>query len=399
MNVVFLSMTFPDAAHPTRGTFNLDFCAALARRHNVQVISPRSWHEWLKVRRAGNKYEPSLDTRRHGLVAEFPVFWYVPRVGQQSMGYAYWQSIKGAVRRLTAHALPDVVISYWAYPDGDGGLYASREFGIPSVVIVGGSDVLLLPKEPGRGPAVKRVLTQTQMVTTVSDGLRDASVALGVSASRATTIRQGVNPSVFNRGDRAAARAALQLAGDHKRLVWVGRMVPVKNLNLLIDAMHVLVRDRPSVKLHLIGDGVLRPMLQSRVEAEGLSDAIHFEGAVAHDRLPDWYRAADAVVLSSHSEGLPNVLREALACGTPFVATNVGDICEIARPEYSKLVAAGEAVAFAEAVGEILKPEYRQAAEQYQPRNWDDCAEEYSDLLEQLVSERGAATGAQAPAA
>lgn len=140
-------------------------------------------------------------------------------------------------------------------------------------------------------------------------------------------------------------------------------------------------------------------MLLSRVVAEGLSNAIHFEGAVAHDRLPDWYRAADAVVLSSHSEGLPNVLREALACGTPFVATNVGDISEIARPEYSKLVAAGDAVAFAAAVGVILKPEYRQAAQKYVPRNWDDCAEEYSDLLEQLVSERGAATGAQAPAA
>lgn len=399
MNVVFLSMTFPDATHPTRGTFNLEFCAALARRHSVQVISPRSWHEWLKVRRAGMKYEPSPDTQRHGLVAEFPVFWYVPRVGQQSMGYAYWQSIKGAVRRLTANAMPDVVVSYWAYPDGDGGLYASRQFGIPSIVIVGGSDVLLLPKEQGRGPAVKRVLKQTQMVTTVSDGLRNASIELGVSVARAKTIRQGVNPLVFNRGDRIAARATLELAGDHERLIWVGRMVPVKNLNLLIDAIHVLIKDRPKIKLHLIGDGPSRGTLQSRVEEEGLSGSVRFEGAVSHDRLPDWYRAADAVVLSSHSEGLPNVLREALACGAPFVATNVGDISEIASPEYSKLVAAGDAVAFAAAIVEILQPKYRQAAEKHRPRNWDDCAAEYSDLLEQMVSERGAATRAQAPAA
>ena len=391
MNVLFLSMTFPDAINPERGTYNLEFCAALARQHNVRVIAPRSWHEWLKVKRKGAAYAPSRDTAEHSLPVAFPVFWYIPRFRPNALGSAIWRSIRATVRRITKDFKPDVVISYWAYPDADGGLSVARHFGVPSIVIAGGSDVLLLPKEPGRGPAVRRVLTESEMVTTVSDGLRDASIALGVPSQRVKTIRQGINPRVFFPGDKAAARTKLNSVDDSEILVWVGRMVPVKNLDLLIDALKLLVRDRPNLRLHLIGDGASRGPLQARVEAEGLSQTVRFEGAVAHDRLPDWYRAADAVVLSSHSEGLPNVLRESLACGTPFVATNVGDISEIARPEFSRLVDSGDAKAFASAIVEVLKPSYRQSAAQYQPRNWNDCAREYSDLLEQLVSERGAA--------
>jgi teichuronic acid biosynthesis glycosyltransferase TuaC len=391
MNVLFLSMTFPDAVSPERGTYNLELCAALARRHSVRVVAPRSWHEWLKVKRAGRLYEPSPDTLVASLPVAFPVFWYIPRVNPQMMGRAIWHSIRGTVRRITSNFRPDVIISYWAFPDADGGLHVARHFGIPGIVIAGGSDVLLLPKEPGRGPAVRRVLQQAHMVTTVSDGLRHASIGLGVPPERVRTIRQGINPLVFHKGDKAAARSKLGLAGESEILVWVGRMVPVKNLDLLIDAIKLLAPERPRLQLHLIGDGELRPSLRARVEAEGLSRVIKFEGAIAHDRLPDWYRAADAVVLSSHSEGLPNVLRESLACSTPFVATDVGDIGEIARPEFSCLVGAGDANAFAAAIVQVLQPRFRQAAAEYKPRNWSDCAIEYAELVEQLVDRRGAA--------
>lgn len=391
MNVLFLTMMFPDSISPERGTYNLELCSALARHHQVRVVAPRSWHEWLKVKRAGGKYDPSPAAVEERLSVSFPVFWYVPRVQPHMMGRAIWQSIRGSVRKITEGWQPDVVISYWAYPDADGGLHIAHHFNVPSIVIAGGSDVLLLPKEPGRGPAVRRVLTQSRMVTTVSEGLRRAAIALGVPPEQVKTIRQGINARVFYPGDKAAARLALGLAADDETLVWVGRMVPVKNLSLLVDAVKRLVPNRPHLKLHLIGDGPERQPLKARVEAEGLARAIRFEGAIGHDRLPEWYRAADAVVLSSLSEGLPNVLRESLACGTPFVATNVGDISEIARPEFCRLVGGGDAEAFAAAVVEILKPSYAQAAARYQPRAWSESADDYSELFRELVDARAAA--------
>lgn len=388
MNILFVSMTFPDGVTPERGTYNYDLCAALAREHKVTVVAPRSWYEWVSVVRAGRRYEPPLHAAAHGLSVSYPVFWYVPRINPQMLGHSIWQSIRGTIRRNTRTARPDVVVSYWAFPDGAGGLQIAKHFNVPSVVIAGGSDVLLLPKEAGRGPAVRHVLKQTDLITTVSDGLRRATIALGVPENRVKTVRQGINPDVFHPGDQTEARKKLGLSTGGKILVWVGRMVPVKNLDLLLDAMKRLPTSDLVVTLHLIGDGPSRKALTARVEAEGLSQRIKFAGPIGHDRLADWYRAADAVVLSSTSEGLPNVLREGLACGKPFVTTDVGDVGEIARPEFSHVVPSNDPTAFAAAIEDIMNPKYRQAASNYRPRTWDDSGRAFSEVLCDLVQSR-----------
>jgi glycosyltransferase involved in cell wall biosynthesis len=99
-----------------------------------------------------------------------------------------------------------------------------------------------------------------------------------------------------------------------------------------------------------VGDGPLRGALEAAAADRGLADAVSFVGAQPHERLPDWYRAADLTVLPSRSEGLPNVLRESLACGTPFVASRVGGIPEIAEEGSSLLVAPGDPEALAGAI-------------------------------------------------
>jgi teichuronic acid biosynthesis glycosyltransferase TuaC len=390
MNILFLSLTFPDQISPARGAYNLAFCSALARQHRVHVIAPRNWHEWLKVRREGLRFAPSAETLSAGLTVDFPNFWYVPKVLPISRGNALWQSIRATVSDVGHRFRPDVVISYWAFPDADGGLHVARYFDVPSVVIVGGSDVRILPRNPQYRQAVSRVLKQSTMVTTVSEGLRQDSIALGVSPDRVRTIRQGINADLFFAGDKASARHELNLPLDAETLVWVGRMVPVKNLDLLVAAVAQLAASRPKLRLHLIGDGESQENLQAYVDAAGLSQVIYFEGPVRHALLPVWYRAADATVLSSHSEGLPNVLRESLACGTPFVSTAVGDVCEIARPEFSRLVPAGDLGAFSCAIEAVLDKCFSQAASKYIARSWSACADEYSELIDEISRKKSA---------
>jgi glycosyltransferase involved in cell wall biosynthesis len=77
---------------------------------------------------------------------------------------------------------------------------------------------------------------------------------------------------------------------------------------------------------------------------------VTFVGYVPHADLPDWYRAADLTVLPSRSEGIPNVLLESIACGTPFVASRVGGIPEVADPLVDRLVAPGDRDALASAI-------------------------------------------------
>ena len=125
-------------------------------------------------------------------------------------------------------------------------------------------------------------------------------------------------------------------------------MVPVKGLDVLLQAWEqVTVRGSA---LYLVGKGPLEASLRKRANSVSLKGRVRFVGSVAHDALPDWYRAAELTVLSSHSEGTPNVLLESLACGTPFLASRVGGIHELTDDPDRDLVPPGDPQALAAAL-------------------------------------------------
>jgi teichuronic acid biosynthesis glycosyltransferase TuaC len=378
MNLLFLSMTFPDAAAASRGTYNLALCAALAEQHHVSVIAPRSWLERIRRR----SFATPAECTAHDIDCRYPTFWYPPGILRSKLGRCLWQSVRSSVRKVADECTFDAVLSYWAHPDGEAGLRAAQMLGVPHAVIVGGSDVLLLPRDRARRDCVRRVLNESDTVLTVSDGLRDAVIELGVDPVRVHTVYQGIDTTLFTPGDQHAARQRLQLPPDGSLLVWVGRMVDVKGLDVLLGACSELQRRGREVDLYLIGDGPLRRTVAAQIQSHGLSHSVHCIGPLPPAQVADWYRAADATVLSSWSEGLPNVLRESLACGTPFVATDVGSIGEIASPDVARLCPPGDPRSLAAAIDALLDGEYRAAAARYQPRTWRDCADEVTSILD-----------------
>ncbi len=388
MKILFLSETFPDASHPACGTYNLALCRELAREHEVRVISPRSWLDVVR----GRKFKAGEAVRESGLKVLYPTRWYTPGLAQSQYGGQMWWSIGSALRTLTRDWTPDAVLSYWAHPDGECGLRAGRMFNAPSAVIVGGSDVLLLPKDPVRGECVRRVLSESDTVITVSDGLRQACLEQGVPAARVRTIRQGIDPQVFHHGDQAEARARLGLSVPQGETlaVWVGRMVGLKRVDVLILACRMLKERGQRVRVCLLGDGPCRTAWKQLAASAGITDQIQFVGPVGHDRLADWYRAADLTVLCSESEGLPNVLRESVACGTPFVSTDVGSIREIAEPQFADLVPVNDAAALARGIQMVILGTHANAAKRFVARPWSEAARDTLALFEELISRQTA---------
>lgn len=385
MRILFVGTQFPDSSAPTRGTYNAALCLALQKRHQVHAISPRAFTEAAPWSPSRKQFQAPELMRSCGLTVDYPTYWYTPRCFQHQYGRQMWWSVRKSVQKAITEFQPDAVLCYWAHPDGEVGLQAAQLAGIPSAVIVGGTDVLILPRLPKRGPCVQRVLSQSDAVISVSEGLRRATCELGISPERVQTIYQGIDERVFNRSvSREEARLRLGLCPDFVHLVWVGRIVPVKAIPMLLQAVSLLRDRQVRFKLHLLGDGPSRPGLEKMSAQMGLDSYVRFQGPVAHDRLADWYRAADLTVLSSDSEGLPNVLRESLACGTPFVSTDVGSLNEIADPRWSRLSPKGDSQAFADAIESMLIPEAKEAAADYHARTWDDCAHETADLLERL---------------
>ncbi len=390
MNILFISLTFPDDRSPAKGTYNAALCRELARDHQVHVISPRLFTEVIPARIRGRRTRIPPALEEAGLTAEYPTFWYTPKFRQHCYGDQMWRSVRSTVLRAIRDFRPDAVLSYWAHPEGEVGVRTARIAGVPAAVIVGGTDVLILPNLPRRGERVRDVLIQSDAVITVSEGLREAVIKLNVSGDRVKTIYQGIDADRFNTDKtREQCRRELGLAADELHLLWVGRIVPIKALPVLLDAA-VRLRDLGHrFQLHLLGDGPERPRLERQSAEQGLSGFVQFHGAVGHDRLADWYRAADVTVLSSISEGLPNVLRESLACGTPFVTTEVGSVREIADPSYSVVVPVNDSAALALGLQTALAPEYRENAARYKARTWQECAAETATLLTELSARTG----------
>ena len=163
-------------------------------------------------------------------------------------------------------------------------------------------------------------------------------------------------------------------------------MSPEKGLDVLVDACARLPRGL-DFSLYLAGDGPLRGELTERARRAGLAQRIVFAGTVPHDALPDWFRAADVTVLPSRSEGVPNVLLESIACGTPFVASDVGGVAEIADLRADRLTPAGDADALAAAIVEVLS-QPSTGPRRFVPESWGRSAAALEEVFRSTIVSR-----------
>ncbi len=128
-------------------------------------------------------------------------------------------------------------------------------------------------------------------------------------------------------------------------------------------------------------------MIESAIEAHNASSYIHALPACTFDDVAVWMAAANLVTLPSYMEGCPNVILEALACGRPVVATNVGGIPEMMNDECGRLVPAHDAVALAQALASSLDESWDATAiSAHWSRSWNTVAAELLEIFESLVS-------------
>lgn len=137
---------------------------------------------------------------------------------------------------------------------------------------------------------------------------------------------------------------------DGLHLVAIGRMAEQKGLPLLVEAMALAAPGLPGLRLALVGDGPLRPMIEGRIAALGLQDRIRLTGWLDEAAVRAELSAATALVLPSFAEGLPMVVMEAMAAARPVIATAIAGLPELVTPETGWLVPAGDAQALADAI-------------------------------------------------
>jgi D-inositol-3-phosphate glycosyltransferase len=222
-----------------------------------------------------------------------------------------------------------------------------------------------------RSEVESRIVASVDRVIASSEHERQALVDLyGARRDRVDVIPCGVDLSLFRPGDRDQARVKLGLSGEV--ILFVGRMDPIKGLDLLFRAV-ALLNERPDLRLVVVGGSGGEDEMergQALVTKLGIERQVEFRGSVDQEDLPAYYQAADICVLPSHYESFGLVAIESLACGTPVIGSMVGGLPTVIRDgENGLLVPWRQPSEFAERINLLLRDQPGRAALSSQARS------------------------------
>jgi glycosyltransferase involved in cell wall biosynthesis len=388
MRILAMTNLYPSPLQPHRATFNRHQFRILGHRHAVRVIAPIAWTDEFKARRSGrDALPPGRQITHDGLTVDHPRYFYPPKLARAWYGHFYLASVRKTFCRVVREFRPEIIFTPWAYPDGWAAVRLARAAKLPVVLQVHGSDILLLDQTPSRRQGTIEAVRAADGVVAVSHDLATHLFRMGVESSKVRVIHDGVDRTLFATGNKARERGILNLPLEKRVILFIGNLVPVKAIDVLLRAIAEPALNKELFELVIVGHGPSRPTLELLARQLGVASRVRFAGVLPQTELPRWYRAADLFVLPSHSEGVPNVLLEASACGTPWVASRVGGIPEIAHLGVSRLVPPNAPGELARTICEMLTSPPRDPPPG--PKEREEAVSELIDFLtERLRSSR-----------
>ncbi len=239
----------------------------------------------------------------------------------------------------------------------------------------------------------KETLREADRIITVSNATKEYVLSLGAKPDKIKVLHNGVDLEHFRHlpGKREEMRAKFGIPKSAKVAITVRRLVYKNGIDTLIESANLAIKKNPNVVFLVVGKGPDQNGVQTRIRELGIEKNFRLAGFVSDEDLPFCYNAADFFVLPSKSgEGLPLVALEAMACGLPVVATDVGGIREILTDDFGALVPPNQPEPMAKAIFEYSsddlssrKPELRAAVEE--KYSWDRNVERLVEIYEELI--------------
>jgi glycosyltransferase involved in cell wall biosynthesis len=319
-------------------------------------------------------------------------YWYLPRY--------YPRTKYSALQRFLAQQSEryDLIHCHTVYDLGLAGLKLKEKTGLPLVLTLYGTDLNWLFEEGGRSAspeiaaATKKVLKGADAVIGVSRDLGEKLKKLGVEEDRIYWVPNGVDQKLYFPGNRIRERKSLGISEDQKIILYVGNLIETKGLGDLIKALEIILTGDialPKFKLLLVGPGTgYKKTIEQLVCDCGLDEKVVFMGPRPHEEIPALMRAADVFCLPSWREGWPCSVVEAMACGVPVVATEVGGIPELVNDkETGILCPAKEPAGLARTLQEALtrKWDSNHISAAAEPYTYDKLALKIDGIYRQVL--------------
>lgn len=226
----------------------------------------------------------------------------------------------------------DLIHAFWSIPAGFVSTLCCGK--TPLITSLMGSDVQVFSRGAFArirrtlvAPIIRRPYHKSTRLVAVSQELKREAIELGAKEENIYVISEGVDSLKFRPMDKDALRKKLNLP-EGLLLIYVGPVFPLKRIDRLIKVSARLSMD---FDLHVlvVGDGPQKRSLERLARELNIQDRVIFTGQVLHDQVPQFTAASDVFVICSETEGLPKCVREAMACGVPIVASNVGGLPEM----------------------------------------------------------------------
>lgn len=327
---------------------------------------------------------PSTESIRQGVPVHYLEVPTLPLISNWIDPWLWARASRRALERLIAAAdAPVIVDAHFVYPDGAAAVLLGRRLDLPVVITARGSDVNVKARNPVMRRWIRWAAMRCAAVVTVSVALKQRLLSLGVPEDRVHTLPNGVDLEKFRDHSPRDLREELGLSGP--LIASVGNLIEGKGHHIAIEALKCL----EDAGLLIVGDGPDRQKLERLADTLGVASRVRFLGLVAHDEMAGVFGGSDVTVLASSNEGMPNVVLESIACGTPVVATDVGGVREVLTdPAAGTVLKARTAAALAAGVRTVLTAGHsRQATREFARRfDWQETVTRQLALYEQVAA-------------
>lgn len=389
MKVVSVCHMFPNRINPNIGVFVKERVKFVGKKIELTMIAPVPSFPFMNyISKYGGLAQLEDKEVIDGLTVFHPRYFMIPKYLKYFDGIFYGKSLESYIENLFDNGKFDILDFHWVYPDGIGGLQWAHKFAKKTIVTVRGNEAIYYFDKTIIRKIIQKKLADFDHVIVVSNDLKNKVLqCYGVEQKRVSVIPNGIDRTKFYRMNSSEAIKRCGLESDKKYILTVSRFSKEKGLEHLLLAFKKM--KSTGTDLIIIGDGPLKSVLITMCATLGIEDRVHFIGPVGHIDLCNWYNAANVFCLPSLWEGCPNVVIEALACGVPVVATNVGGIPDlIPGSDYGTLVPPGDsdALSLALKIGLEKNWDRKKIFDVGSENSWDDVADKVINVFKMVLS-------------
>ncbi|WP_159816945.1 glycosyltransferase [Colwellia sp. 20A7] len=340
-SLVIITNLYPLPWEPNRATFNKQQFELLKDDYDLSILIPVAFVDYFKHRK---HIKQSTNIR-------YVPYFYLPKIGRRFYSVTLFLSILIHSGLWLKKRKPSTIMASWAFPEAVAASWLSRLYKAKFFFKVHGSDINLHGKIPARAKQILSAAKKSQGILSVSKALANELFAMGVNKDAVHVIYNGVCHDKFGLSYPA------KKGGDY--ILYIGNLKRDKGVMELIEGFNQIKAQHPNLSLVFAGSGLMLDTLANYVNTHSLSERVTFLGNVPHHELPAWLANAKALCLPSYNEGVPNVVLESMAAGTPILATSVGGIPEVVDENIcGKLIPPKDVNAVANGLNELLTSQF-----------------------------------------